>query len=430
MWRDVIITIPDFDQIADSDLAGLLPDCDGKWSPGVRAAMERFSARGLDLNERWAETRQDWRCPACQRSKAEILRVTESGILLARLDLHHDHLGDFIKSELKARFGAKWGTEGPPGAARAEEIAERLLIRFAWTNLCVDCNGADAAAKRAIKAIHADFSFSPAEIAEFIAANPNAPHIIDFDSARAVWDRCAPMFRARHALAVTILDAISRGELEGSPGIFVQPPTFLRGGSVRFLTAYADPGLLAEISRTEQTLLARSLSNDGVNSKNPRVAHPTVAPPTDEEFAAYDGGGSPKPWAETDETWRCPICERSKREILLRGKGARPWHGRLHQFRDFAFREDDDGAVVGVSGHNDFLVCSGCVDVLSELKQRHPQFRGREHVLASRDLKTLIRAAPNARHDVDWEALLALATSSTVTPGLIDAYWRERLAEL
>ncbi len=430
MWRDLTITIPDFDQLEDDDLADHLPDCDGKWSPLVRPAMSRFSARGLDLNELWAETRRDWRCPACQRSKADILRLTDSGILLARLDLHHDHLGDFIKTELKAKFGPKWGTEGPPGAARAEEVAERLLIRFAWTNLCVDCNGADAAAKRAISAIPRAFSFSPPEIAEFVTATPNTPHAIDFDRAKAVWDRCAALFRARHALAVTILDAISRGELEGSPGIFVQSPTFLRGGSVRFLTTYADPVVLAEISRTEQALLARSLANDGVNSKTPRAVHPSPRPPSDEEFAAYDGGGSPKPWAETDETWRCPVCERSKRQILLRGKGARGWHGRLHQFRDFDFIENPDGVVVGVSGHTDLLICSGCVDVLSELKQRHPEFRGREYVLASSDLQTVIRAAPNARHEVDQEALLALARSRAVAPGLIDAYWRERLAEL
>lgn len=428
MWRDVTITIPDFDQMGDDELAALLPDCDGKWSPVIRAAMTRFSARGLDLNERWAETRQDWRCPGCQRSKGDILRVTDSGILLARLDLHHDHLGDFIKTELKAKFGSKWGTEGPPGAGRAEEIAERLIIRFMWTNVCVDCNGADAAAKRAISGISASFSFSPGEIAEFITPTPNAPHEIDFERASAAWNRCAPIFWARHSLAVTILDAISRGDLEGSPGFALQPPTFLRGGSIRFLTSYADTALLGEISRSEQALLSRSLANDGVNSKTARAARPETSPPTDQEYAAYDGGGSPKPWVETDETWRCPICERSKREILRRGKGSKPWHGRLHQFRDFDFMRDGGGVVVRVSGHTDFLVCSGCVDVLSELKQRHPEFRQREHVLPSSDLQTVIRPAPNARHEVDWDALLALARSHAVPPDMIDAYWREQLA--
>ncbi len=428
MWRDITITIPDFDQIADNDLANLLPDCDGKWSPVIRAAMKRFSARGLDLNERWAETRQDWRCPACQRIKADVLRLTDAGVLLARLDLHHDHLGDFIKKRLKARFGSRWVSEGPPGSMQAEEISERLLIRFMWTNVCVDCNGADAAAKRAHPAIPTDFSFSPTEIGEFITATPNAPHTIDFDQALAVWERCAPVFRARLDLAVTILDAISRGELEGSPGFAPQPPTFLRGGSMRFLTSYADPRLLAEIARIEQALLSRSISNDGVNSKTARTARVAASPPSDEAYASYDGGGSPKYWAEAGEDWRCPVCARSKRQILRPGRGARPWNGRLHQFRDFQFSHDGDGEVIGVEGHEDFLVCSGCVDVVAELRQRHPEFRGAQHVLASDDLRTVISAAPNARHEVDWNALLDLARSRAVPERLIDEYWRERAA--
>jgi hypothetical protein len=42
--------------------------------------------------------------------------------------------------------------------------------------------------------------------------------------------------------------------------------------------------------------------------------------PTDAEYAAYDGMHCRTLWRETPESWRCPACGRSKRQILIWGK--------------------------------------------------------------------------------------------------------------
>lgn len=430
MRRDLVVSVPDFSKIADDDLAAYITDCDGKWSPLIRSAMLDLGATGLDLNERWAEKPQDWRCPACNRHKREIVRLTEAGILLARLEVHHDHLGDYIKQELKSAFGSAWASEGPPGAARAEEVAERLLIQFDWISLCVDCNGADAAVKRARKEIPAQFSFAPEQISRFIRVAPNSPHEIDFAAADAEWSASAESFTARFQLAQTILAEISRGHLGGSPGFAPRRPTLLDGSWTTVMARYANASELVALGSATRGLLARSLSNDGVNSKTARRVVVPSAGPTDDEYKAYAGGGSPKQWAQADDAWRCPICSRTKRETLRPGKASQKWIGRLHNHRDFEVIREANGSAQRITSHSDFLICSGCVDVLAELRQKFPEFRNVEYVLPSSELRQVISSAPHARHEVDWTQLVALAQQNAVASELTDAYWKQRLDEL
>ncbi len=433
MWHQSTISIPDVSRLSDDDLAHLFPDCDGKWSPTVRAAVRRLGATGLDLNRTWAETRQDWSCPACGRSKSDIVRVSDAGILLAKLDIHHDHLGDYVKGTLRSRFGPAWGKEGsgaPPGAARAEEVAERLLIRFPWTALCIDCNGADAAVKRANNGIDEYFSFSPLEIASFVSARPNASHDVDHAKAEQIWTQCAPNFHRLKKLADTILAAIVSGDLAACRGMAPARQGFFEDGAHRLLARYAGPNILSAAGQTGEAILARSMSSDGVNSKKPRSPTVPMSPPTDQEYAAYDCGGSPTTWALADAAWRCPVCNRTKREILRPGKASRRWVGRLHKFRDFDFERNEDGDIVAVNGHKDFLVCSGCSEVIAELKSKVPELRHVEHVLPSSDLADFILPTPHSRHEVDWPALVERARTFVVPQAIFDEYWKNYVEPL
>ncbi|WP_152970956.1 hypothetical protein [Rhizobium ecuadorense] len=70
------------------------PDYDRRWSRQTKRAMEKFDTKRLELNSNWALENQIWSCPGCGRSKEEIFRKSSHGILLAKLELHHDHLWD------------------------------------------------------------------------------------------------------------------------------------------------------------------------------------------------------------------------------------------------------------------------------------------------------------------------------------------------
>jgi hypothetical protein len=127
----------------------------------------------------------DWQCPACRRNKYQLLRWTKlfphtphayMG-WAAGYHEHHDH-----------RSNPDYRT-GPPYVRSA-------LPRFAPTVLCEQCNAADTAAKKKLK-LPARFSFSSAEIAQFVIATPHGWHLHDYDIAANLYARlCLPATQA------------------------------------------------------------------------------------------------------------------------------------------------------------------------------------------------------------------------------------------
>jgi hypothetical protein len=136
---------------------------------------------GAQCSRLWRRCGSDWRCPACGRSKFEIIRWTrraarppERPIAFfgwwAGLYVHHDHSADI-------------GGFYRPLSARFEE-----------TVICDQCNAADGLVKRILK-LPSSFSFSAAEIKQFVTPTPHASHQIDVDRAyrlfREVHRECA-----------------------------------------------------------------------------------------------------------------------------------------------------------------------------------------------------------------------------------------------
>jgi hypothetical protein len=93
----VTVEIPAVEQLLDEDLAALAHMRDGRWSAQTKALLERFGTTKLDLNSGWASTWTRWSCPCCRREKGQIARLSSGGVLLCRLEFHHDHLADFAK---------------------------------------------------------------------------------------------------------------------------------------------------------------------------------------------------------------------------------------------------------------------------------------------------------------------------------------------
>lgn len=116
----------------------------------------------------WREVGEQWVCPGCRRNKFAILRWTmrfpgtpaQFMDWMAPLHKHHDH-------------------SGPLGGA--------LMPRFSTTIVCDQCNAADGRAKRKL-GLPRNFSFSPTEIQAFITTAPHAPHQVDYDTARRIFE--------------------------------------------------------------------------------------------------------------------------------------------------------------------------------------------------------------------------------------------------
>jgi rubredoxin len=120
----------------------------------------------------WASLSETWHCPACGRSKFEILRWTtryrrtrDGGRepykgWMAGLHGHHDHSVGPVDSESRGRFPV--------------------------TVICDQCNSADGRAKRILE-IRDDFSFSPEEIRQFVVPTPHGRHRLDLDEASRIY---------------------------------------------------------------------------------------------------------------------------------------------------------------------------------------------------------------------------------------------------
>ncbi len=91
-------------------------------------------------NRAWQDAHPGWMCPACSRSKFEIVRLTKAGKTYAKVVLHHCHISD-LAHDIIQQYGLK--------PCFAERLS-MLLERFKPTLICEDCNIADGYVKREI----------------------------------------------------------------------------------------------------------------------------------------------------------------------------------------------------------------------------------------------------------------------------------------
>lgn len=98
----------------------------------------------------------------------------------------------------------------------------------------------------------------------------------------------------------------------------------------------------------------------------------TVRSPTDEEFEDYDGMHCRIIWRSLPATWRCPVCTRSKLQILQwgerKGSNARiygkiGWKAGIH-------RHHDHGSGKGRKRFADTYVCGACNLLDARLKAK------------------------------------------------------------
>jgi hypothetical protein len=205
-------------RLSDEQMQLHFSEWDGRWSDQTNRASRRFEAKGLDLNENWALCAPYWSCPTCRRNKDEIFRLSKRGILLAKLELHHDHLRDVIWHRARELFGTHWLETIPKSSIMIVDHIRELTSRFDLCLLCSECNAADGKVKARFRTeIDSRFSFTAQEIGAFVRARAGQDHEIDDAKALGMWEAEKGNFLLRTTLIDELLAHLVGGRLARDP---------------------------------------------------------------------------------------------------------------------------------------------------------------------------------------------------------------------
>ncbi|MFC4194109.1 hypothetical protein ACFQFS_18385 [Novosphingobium lubricantis] len=433
---EITIHVPDFATMDDYDVRHhpLARFRDGRWSALSNYLKQHFKTERMNLNEAWAMTSLGWRCPACEREKADIARKTESGVILCQRERHHDHLGDLAARVLRETACQDVPDHLHTWRKRACASVLPLIERFAETLVCMDCNAADAAMKMELgDRVHRDFSFSPSEIGAFVVARPNQAHERIFEMGTEIWAKADADFRQRLAFVEQIAGRLRLGLHDRE-----QYNDFYSSAGDQdarmFLNLATDQlGARGKLPQLSQALRARSCAGDGHRSAQKKAPEPRVRIPTPKEFADYDRAmQKPGPWKKAAADWRCACCSRSKQEIMrISGKGK--WTGHIHEICDYQ-QEVDERALAFRSAHraespifrsySKITICQDCKLVLTDAGKIRGDGRGGENCLSPDVVRSLVREAkPNCRHDVSDQQLQGAIETSRAWSSAADDFW-------
>jgi rubredoxin len=290
-----------FERVSSGSIA-----LDGVMSPLTRELAGRFGTESVDMTFGWACTPMDWVCPACGRTKREIVRLNTNGHLMCRLVEHHDHMKDLVKDEFERQCKLQKTIVADEFARRFATRASQMISAYDNAIICDDCNAADPKAKGAV-GTHKDFSYSPQEIRRFVRPQPNVPHEIDAEEAARIWQVNEETF----ALRLKIVERIA-GIAATNTHWYQELPYGQRAETVyrhaEYLQGqYSVPGALYELTGDKRRPPSPDVSAwRRVKHKSPRVG------PRPEDVAYLAKVSFGRHWSAVAESWRCPSCDRTK----------------------------------------------------------------------------------------------------------------------
>ncbi|RUW04461.1 hypothetical protein EOA46_30920, partial [Mesorhizobium sp. M1A.F.Ca.IN.022.05.2.1] len=260
--KTVAFEVPNINSLPDDRLAEIAHMRDGRWSIQTKDLLARFGTTKLDLNSGWASTWTGWSCPCCRREKPQLARLSSGGVLLCRLEFHHDHVADRAKRIYRERNPRSEDRDVNIQISRTKDALMPLVERFEPTLICIDCNFAEGRAKLELTTeIEGDFTFAPSEIATFITVGANRVHEIDAEKARLAWLAAKDDFADRIDFATRMAHRIASGRhrREVAPGQRLLGPAQDCDIIYRLFSSAAPSGYRHRLG----TLIEmRSLSND------------------------------------------------------------------------------------------------------------------------------------------------------------------------
>ena len=292
--------------------SGELTSIDGIASPNSLMLVSRLGATTFDMNSWWVKTPQDWVCPACGRDKSDIARLNTKGEIMCHLVEHHDHMKDVLKRRFQELSVIR---ETIVADERAESFAKRsatMISAYENTIICVDCNNADASAKKAAEVCR-DFSFSPQELRRIIKSLPNRAHEVDVAIATDVWFHQQTTFSLRMKIANQIAKIAANNEHWFQRGDFGSCPDTINRSASQIVSSRAAFGVLAKLAGPKKKNPVKPLASwRATTHSRPKIA------PTQNEIEHAGQVGSPRLWSEIGDKWQCPACRRNRREIVRR----------------------------------------------------------------------------------------------------------------
>lgn len=372
--------------------SGDLPQFDGVMSPMSLAIQVKLGTKEFDMNSWWIKTPQSWICPACGRPKLDIARVNTKGEAMCHLVEHHDHMQDVLKQRFQKLSAAR-------AVVVADELAERFAKRSAAmiaaydnTIICGDCNNADVKAKKAAGAPK-EFSFSPQELLCIVRPVANQSHQIDANVAKAVWAEHQETFALRMKISDRISEIAANNEHWFQAGTLSNDPTYIDRSAQSFVLHNNVFGLFATLAGSKQKSAGRPATRwREIPHKPPKVL------PTSGEIQHAGRLQASRFWDDTDDTWRCPACNRNRQQIVRPNK-----EGGWTMPVSTRFLFDPSAPWERMKTRT----CGDCAEVAQsigkEAEQRFgkPLHRGYSALVSVADVALCILPQPHCRHNVD-----------------------------
>ena len=364
--------------------------------------------------------------------------IESGGRSPCRLEYHHDHLGDLIKRNYRERNPRSKDRDINIQTARGERALLSLVERFEETLICIDCNLTEGRAKLALgDDVDPNFTFTPSEIAGFIDVAANRLHEIDMDKARQAWAAAKDGFADRIDFAQRMAQRIAAGRhrREIAPGQSLFGPIEERDLIHRLFSEASPKGYVFRLARHIE---ARSVSYDSAGQSPVVKRKPGGRAPNDAEFAAVEEQQrETKGWMLAGPDWRCPCCDRSKREICRKSnKGG--WTATIHRFTTYEAedreeslywrrRESSSDIIIGAT--REALICHDCRNIVAELQRRKPGLT--PQCLTCEDFRVLVGGgAPHTPHMIDYDLAATMAIANAPLLEAIEDFNNHRVKAL
>jgi rubredoxin len=382
------------EQVVGAVEAGEITTLDGVRSPLSRRIVEHHGIDTFEMNSNWACSPQNWACPCCQRSKFQVSRPGSKAQILAKLVIHHDHMGEALRAAFLRAFRESGTDTAQIEGSRLVDRMGRAFAAYQEVLLCEDCNNADTKAKNTL-GVPSFFSFSVIQIRGFIRSGDHRPHEIDVAKARQTWDSAKAAYELRMRLIGEVAHAAATDShwFEVHPSNSCAIPVFgdRKGFSGDFIIEQwisAEPLAIA---------LGRNTSVTTPNFSRWRIEKASKIKSLPKNFLAIlrSQEHQAKSWDALPVDWYCPICKRSKQDTVEVGTG-----GKLGLNHKGGPRK---GKWVSVN-----RFCNHCFTVFSALKREVTQVLGVDShdthaVVGPGDIAEIIIPRPNSSHAIQYD---------------------------
>jgi hypothetical protein len=379
--------------------AGEITSLDGIDSPMSRRIKAFHGCDEIDMNSNWICSSQAWTCPCCGRDKFQISRIGSQRQIVAKLVVHHDHMGDALQTAFYSEFEAA-GTN--TAQVEGRRLVERMGVAFAAYEevlVCEDCNNADTKALKLVgKPIF--FSFSPGQIRQFIHSRSHSSHEIDVDAAVRLWQAAKPAYELRMKLIHEVAHAAATDSHWYEPYAYTMKPIPIlsnRPGDGTILE-WVSLTSLCDALGPKPTMKARNLSRWRTVASKPGRDLP-------KNFLAILLSNDVRApiWKSMADSWCCPICRRSKRETVYMKDGKIIFNPNPRPARSWPAAP---------------MICGHCTAVLMSLKSEVSEAIGSTpqdsySIATPEELAKIIVARPHSPHSIRSAEAAALVAAVT-----------------